>query len=396
MAHVEDLWHDQDGSRRARYGRGKRYRVRWVDPGGSERSRSFARKTDADRFRSSTEADLDRDEYVDPRARKITLRQFAESWLAAQTFGESSREVTERRLRLHILPQLGDKLLRQITPSVIQAWVRGQDAAPSSVAVRLTLLSSILNAAVDDGLIAKNQARARSVKAPRAGQARIEPWPAERVAAVCEALPGRFQAMADCGAGLGLRQGEVLGLAAGDIDFLRRAVHVRRQVKIVSGRRCFGPPKGGKERDVPLPDEVGLRLSAHIAAFPPAEATLPWQAPGGRPVTAELVFTSAEGRPIERNDWNRRQWKPALKAAGVPAAPENGFHALRHHYASSLLHNGVDIKALAEALGHHDPGFTLRVYAHLMPAAADRIRQAVDGAYRSHGTATAQKAGNAR
>jgi integrase len=112
-------------------------------------------------------------------------------------------------------------------------------------------------------------------------------------------------------------------------------------------------------------------------------------------VTASLVFTSVQGRAIERNHWNIYQWHLALKAAGVPVARENGFHALRHHYASSLLHSGVDIKALAEALGHHDPGFTLRVYAHLMPAAADRIRQAVDGVYRSHGTTTARKTGNA-
>jgi hypothetical protein len=36
------------------------------------------------------------------------------------------------------------------------------------------------------------------------------------------------------------------------------------------------------------------------------------------------------------------------------------------------------IRALAEALGHHDPGFTLRIYTHLMPAAADKIRAAAD------------------
>jgi hypothetical protein len=107
---------------------------------------------------------------VDPRARKITLRQFSETWLASQTFSEASREVTERRLRLHIWPVLGDKLLRQITPSVIHAWVRWMDAAPSSVQVRLTLLSPILGAAVDNGLVGKNQTRARSVKAPRAEQ----------------------------------------------------------------------------------------------------------------------------------------------------------------------------------------------------------------------------------
>ena len=277
MAHIEDMW-VKDGERRPRHGTGRRYRVRWVDPGGSERSRSFARKTDADRFRSSTEADLDRDEYIDPRARKITLRQFSETWLAAQTFSEASREVTERRLRLHIWPLLGDKLLRQITPSVIQAWVRGLGTAPSTTQVLLTLLSSVLGAAVDDGLIAKNQTRARSVKAPKTEQRRIEPWSAERVAAVRDGLSERFRAMADCGAGLGMRQGEVLGVALDDIDFLRRVVHVRRQVMIVGGRRCFGPPKNGKEREVPLPDEVGLRLAAHIAAYPPVSITLPWQA----------------------------------------------------------------------------------------------------------------------
>jgi integrase len=57
-------------------------------------------------------------------------------------------------------------------------------------------------------------------------------------------------------------------------------------------------------------------------------------------VTANLVFTSAEGRAIERNHWNRYQWKPAVKTAGIPVARDNGFHALRHHYASSLLRNG--------------------------------------------------------
>jgi hypothetical protein len=35
---------------------------------------------------------------------------------------------------------------------------------------------------------------------------------------------------------------------------------------------------------------------------------------------------------------------------------------------------------LAEYLGHHDPGFTLRVYAHLMPSAPDKVRRAVDRA----------------
>ena len=38
----------------------------------------------------------------------------------------------------------------------------------------------------------------------------------------------------------------------------------------------------------------------------------------------------------------------------------------------------MDIRALGDYLGHSDPGFTLRIYTHLMPDAADRMRAAVD------------------
>ncbi|MFJ9618081.1 tyrosine-type recombinase/integrase [Streptomyces noursei] len=60
---------------------------------------------------------------------------------------------------------------------------------------------------------------------------------------------------------------------------------------------------------------------------------------------------------------------------------EHGMHALRHYYASVLLDAGENIKALAEYLGHSDPGFTLRVYTHLMPNSQDRARKAIDEAF---------------
>lgn len=63
------------------------------------------------------------------------------------------------------------------------------------------------------------------------------------------------------------------------------------------------------------------------------------------------------------------------------AAPDDGMHALRHAYASVLLDAGETIKALAEYLGHSDPGFTLRTYTHLMPASAARTRRAIDQAF---------------
>jgi integrase len=53
------------------------------------------------------------------------------------------------------------------------------------------------------------------------------------------------------------------------------------------------------------------------------------------------------------------------------------MHTLRHYYASVTLADGVNIKELAEHLGHHDAGFTLRMYAHILPSSHVRARQAV-------------------
>jgi integrase len=72
----------------------------------------------------------------------------------------------------------------------------------------------------------------------------------------------------------------------------------------------------------------------------------------------------------------------------IPADRRNGMHALRHFYASALLDAGESIKVVAAYLGHADPGFTLRVYTHLMPSTEDRTRQAPDGLF--SGTLTAQ------
>jgi len=91
------------------------------------------------------------------------------------------------------------------------------------------------------------------------------------------------------------------------------------------------------------------------------------------------VFTSREGGLLNRQYFNRRIWKPALVASDIDPTRENGMHALRHYFASLLLEGGVSIRALADYLGHSDPGFTLRVYSHLMPTSDEKARAVVDG-----------------
>lgn len=228
-------------------------------------------------------------------------------------------------------------------------------------------------------LIAKNPCKVKSVQRPKARPKKVVPWEPSTALAVRANLPERYQVVATTGAGLGLRQGESFGLSPDDIDWLRGTVRVQRQVKLIGHRLVFALPKYEREREVPLPASVRDWLAAHLAKWTARTVTLPWKDPDdGPPVTVRLFATTRERRAVTRTYFNEGIWKPALIKAGVAPTRENGTHALRHLYASVLLDAGESIKAVSEYLGHADPGFTLRIYTHLMPTSAERTRKAID------------------
>ena len=172
-----------------------------------------------------------------------------------------------------------------------------------------------MNAAVDDQLIGRNPLKAQSVKVPKQPPSRAEPWTTGSGQGGRAGLSARWQAVADCGAGLGLRQREIFGLAVDDMDFLRRKVHVRRQVKRVGNRAWFALPKGSKERTVPLAQHVAVALAQHIEQHPAAEVTLPWNEPRYR-LDADQMRVSARsadvprgpGAPAARISDHERSW----------------------------------------------------------------------------------------
>lgn len=344
------------------------WRARWRTPEGFSRSKNFERKADAERFLTTVESSKLTGSYLDPSAGRIRFGEFTAEWLESQVFDASTREAVGGRLRVHILPTFEGIELRNIRPSTVQAWLRGRQeiCAPTYVRVMLANLSSILGAAVEDGLIPRNPCSSRSVRAPAIERAQVRPWPQEQVARVIAAHPDRWLAVPVVAAGCGLRQGEVFGLRVEDVDFLHRRLLVRQQVKLLNGKPIIAPPKGRKTREVPLPDVVAVAIAEHISAFPPVQG---------------LLFTSRERKLTSRNYFNPHVWKPALRSAGVEPTRANGMHALRHFYASVQLEAGTSIRALAEYLGHSDPGFTLRVYTHLMPSSESRAREAVDLAF---------------
>ncbi|WP_328536449.1 tyrosine-type recombinase/integrase [Streptomyces sp. NBC_00344] len=389
--HVQDRWYKTttgpDGKtakvKTERFGVGLRYRARYVGPDGTEKSQSFPdkQKRKAETWLSNIEADMSRGDYIDPDAGKVTFEQYATKWMTTQVTDPATRESVEMRLRRHVIPHLGKRPIGSFNPTHLRMWMRTLEDSGLSPAYRRGIfahVSTVFTAAVEDRVIRANPCSARSVKAPRLDPRKVKPWTADRVMAVRAALPERYRALVEPAAGCGMRQGEIFGLAVEDVDFLGGIVHLVRQVKLLHNRPVFAPPKGGKERDVPLPESVAFALAAHLTRYPAKEITLPWKTLDGPPVTATLIFYSPEGLSLNRNRFNHREWKPALQAAAVPAGRDNGMHALRHFYASVLLDAGESIKALSEYLGHHDPGFTLRTYTHLMPASETRTRSAVD------------------
>ena len=138
MAHIEDR------HKRAGRATGKRYRVRYTDPAGKERSKSFDRKTDATKFLNYTAAKVNNGTWTDPVAGKVTLRRYVEqTYLPALTSEATSIRATESRFRVRILPALGDRTLGQLAaePSVIKAWAAGLRAELADSYVR-TLMAA--------------------------------------------------------------------------------------------------------------------------------------------------------------------------------------------------------------------------------------------------------------
>jgi hypothetical protein len=87
----------------------------------------------------------------------------------------------------------------------------------------------------------------------------------------------------------------------------------------------------------------------------------------GRPDIPLTVFCSRVGKPLDERNVSRSWYRVRRRALKEGVRPFK-LHAARHTYASLALDAGRSIRFVAEQLGHANPAFTLRVYAHAMPA----------------------------
>ena len=97
--------------------------ARYRGPDHAERTRSFSRKIDADRFVTEQSARIDRGEWVDPGAGRVSLAEWSAQWLDGVRPALKPKTVAgyESLLRSRILPELGRWSLTELKPSDVQA-----------------------------------------------------------------------------------------------------------------------------------------------------------------------------------------------------------------------------------------------------------------------------------
>jgi integrase len=350
--------------------RNGRWQAAWRDPQThKEVTRTFAKRVEAENHLISVEHSKLSGAYVDPAAGKVTFGEFAEQWRAVQVHRHGTQVSVEQHLRLHVYPVIGKRTLASIRPGDIQALVHrlGQQLAPSTVHIVYGRVVGVFKAAVRDRLISSSPSV--GVRLPAAAAPSVlEVLDADQVTAVAAAVPDHYRALVMAGAGLGLRPGELFGLAVDRLDFLRHTVRVDQQVARMPGGgvglTLLKTP--ASYRSVPLPDVVAEEVAAHLARWP-AHPDL------------GVIFTTSHGGLVQQHPW-ADVWATACRRAGLPkwATP----HDLRHFYASMLIRSGASVKVVQARLGHSSAKTTLDTYGHLFPDEEDRTRAFVDAALR--------------
>lgn len=145
---------------------------------------------------------------------------------------------------------------------------------------------------------------------------------------------------------LGLRAGEVATLALDDIDWRNAHLLIRAG-------------KSRRERQLPLPEEVGQALAAYLR--------------DGRPQSPHRVLflhARAPYGPLKVSALTAMA-QCALRRAGIAVA-RPGAHALRHTVATQMVRSGATLKEVADVLGHANLG-TTAIYAKLDLDALARV-----------------------
>jgi integrase len=357
---------------------------------------------EAERLLTKTREQLDQGNYLRPD-QMITVSTFFHDHYMPMTRNRNSPKTINRKLSdfaLHVEPIIGDCPLDDVLVSVVGKWRNTLDdpvtdeegnvkpgLAQSTQRIIYQMMASVFDLALEDDWIKTNPFKSKRVDKPASSRVKkIEGiWAQSWVNGMRAELERRYRIVVTIGAGLGLRAGEIFGLALEDLDFTPQegaphgVARINRQVKIADRApsvASYGPPKTENGyREVPLSRGVVAALRAHMDEFPPLAVTLPYRSRQGRAEgeqTHHLIVTTAQDHHVNKNVFSNRKWRPARRALGIPDTPDNGLHALRHFYGSIMINSHrSDFAAVARWMGHAGPHITIGQYLHEQSSTAN-------------------------
>jgi integrase len=186
----------------------------------------------------------------------------------------------------------GNVGLADLKTSHVETWVKSMQASglqPTTIRTRFANVRAAIRAAVKDQAMGRDVADGVRLPATRKSAAAMAVPTPEQVGAIL-ADDGEYSALFAACAFAGLRRGEACALQVGDVDFLRRELHVRRQVQFTDdGEMEIRRPKYGEERTISIPDGLTAILARHIERFTPGDNADRWLFPAG--LTAPSLYT---------------------------------------------------------------------------------------------------------
>ena len=259
----------------------------------------------------------------------VTLREHIDRYLEVHALSADPNTIRVLRERLRRpLDAFGDYQLRDLARMAgdVAAW-RTTLPERSGYGI-MQAFRQALEAAVHWGDIERNPAKLAGKNEPPPPRG-VQTFTLDEIDRIAVELGPKYGPMIRFAAATGMRPEEWIALERQDVDLAGRVVMVARTH--VEGRTKSYGKTAGSTREVPLTS----RAVDTISDLPPRLDT-------------QLVFPGPRGAHVNLRNFRRREWHPALDAAGVEP---RRIYDLRSTYASQSLAAGVSVYDLARYMG---------------------------------------------